>query len=136
MSVYYQFPSRVCHVLETGITRNTSITQYKASARPRYLSYRTTLRCLDTGHRFQFADAKIIERDQGKVGILFIEANHSDEISMNRPITLGPWYVTMEDPKDWQAAGRSLSMQHHTILRPPCKNICGTLFRESTLNEV
>ncbi len=64
--------------------------QHKAAVRNHYMSYLTTVHCLDKGHQFAFDEAQIIGQAQSKAGRLFIEASHSDENSITRHITLDP----------------------------------------------
>ncbi len=70
--------------------------QYKAAVRNRYMSYLTTVHCLDTGRQFAFDEAQIIGHAQSKASRLFIEAIHSDENSINIHITLDPCYALIK----------------------------------------
>ncbi len=98
--VIYQFPCKGCnakYVGETGKTLKTRLKQHKAAIRNRYLSYLTTVHSLDTGHQFVFDEAQLIGQAQTKAGRLFKEAIFSDENSINRQITLDPWYALIKD---------------------------------------
>ncbi len=59
------------------------MTQHKVAVRNRYMSYLTTVQCLDTGHQFAFDGAQIIGQAQSKAGRLFTEPINSDENSFN-----------------------------------------------------
>ncbi len=70
------------------------MTQHKAAARDRSMSYITTLHCLVTGHE---NEAQIIGRAHIKVGRLVIDTVHSDESSINRFITLDHCCALIKD---------------------------------------